>query len=65
MNFEHVRPATLNPETHRSIADLLREARLRRYAAELWELAIDEEDYDEAERVAAETETWFEPELER
>ena len=42
----------------------VREERLRKIAAELWLAASDAENYDAAQRIAAETDSWFEPEAE-
>jgi len=69
MSLDHVRPDALSAEQRAAwrayIMAPLREAKLRDYAAQLWSDAIDAEDYDKAQRIAAETDSWFEPEAER
>jgi hypothetical protein len=61
VNFNHVRPATLSPQARAEINAALRKSRLERIAAQMWEQAIDREDYSEASEIAAETESWFDP----
>jgi septin family protein len=68
-HLDHVRPDALTAEQRTEwreyIMAPLREAKLRDYAAQLWSDAIDAEDYDKAQRIAAEIDTWFEPEAKR
>ena len=65
MSLNHDQPGTLSAEWREYIMAPLREAKLRDYAAQLWSDAIDAEDYDKAQRIAAEMDSWFEPEAEQ
>jgi hypothetical protein len=69
MSLDHVRPDALSAEQRAAwrayILDAALEERVRELAAQLWSDAIDREQYDAADRIAAETDTWFEPEAEQ
>ncbi len=65
LNLDHVRVEPLSNAAHEQIRDMLAESRLRRLAAQMWADAIEGEDYDEADRIAEETASWFQPEGER
>ena len=68
MNLDHVRPNALSAEQRAEwrayILDGIHEDTLRDVAARLWLAATDREDYDAAEKIAAMTDEWFEPEAE-
>jgi hypothetical protein len=77
MNLDTIKPATLTAsqrsEWRKAILDAIRqeraevleaESQLRALAGQLWEAAIDCENFDAAQRINEETSTWFTDDLE-
>ncbi|HUV69761.1 MAG TPA: hypothetical protein VMW15_08890 [Terracidiphilus sp.] len=62
MNLSHVQPATLSERDRAALSKSLAESRLERLAGKLWRKAIDDEDFERARAIAAETDSWFEAE---